>query len=225
MKKVDYSLYVVTDTGLVKNHSLEEIVRLAIKGGATIVQYRKKNAPFETMIEETTMLHRITKAAGVPLIINDNVQVALQVGAEGVHVGQNDMPAKTVRELIGPGKILGVSVKTLDEALKAVADGANYLGVGTIFGTRTKRDAGKPTGLEPLKEIARSVDIPTVGIGGIDADNARSVIACGVAGIAVISAIFGAEDPEAAARNLRIIVEETRREMQIEGSRPNVERI
>lgn len=222
---IDYSLYVVTDTVLAKKRSLEEIVRLAINGGASVIQYREKNAPFETMVKEATMLHEITNAANIPLIINDNIQVALQVGAEGVHIGQGDMPADQARALIGPNKILGVSVKTLKEALKAVADGADYLGVGTIFATNTKSDAGKPTGLEPLKEIARCVNIPTVGIGGINADNARLVIACGAIGIAVISAIFGAEDPETTARNLRRIVDETRREMQIEGSRPSVERI
>jgi len=202
---IDYSLYVITDRKLASG-SLEETVRKAIAGGATIVQYREKDAAASEMIEVAGRLHRITKAVGIPLIINDRLDVALAVDAEGVHVGQDDMNATYARKIIGDSKLLGVSVKTVKEALAAVREGADYLGVGDIFGTATKKDAGEPIGLKMLKKIADRVNIPVVGIGGITKVNAGSVMESGADGVAVISAIIGKPDPEKEARELMGIV-------------------
>jgi thiamine-phosphate pyrophosphorylase len=162
------------------------------------------------MIRVASRLHEITRAAGVPLIINDRLDVALAVDAEGAHVGQEDMPAAMARRIIGHGKLLGVSVKIVEEASRAVRDGADYLGAGDIFGTRSKRDAGEAIGLEMLKKITESVSIPVVGIGGITKANAGSVIESGADGIAVISAIFGKPDPEKEARELLNIVKRSK---------------
>lgn len=202
---IDYSLYVITDKKL-GNGSIEEAVRKAIAGGATIVQYREKDANTAEMIRVADCLHKITKAAGIPLIINDRLDVALAVDAEGVHVGQEDMTVFIARKLIGNGKLLGVSAKKVREASRAVRDGADYLGVGDIFGTKSKNDAGEPIGLELLKKIADSVTIPIVGIGGITKVNSGSVIDSGADGVAVISAIFGKPDPEKEARELLNII-------------------
>ncbi len=203
---IDYSLYVITDRKLGRNF-IKETVCKAIAGGATIVQYREKDADTGEMIRVAARLHKITKAAGIPLIINDSLDVALAVNAEGVHVGQEDMSATSARKIIGDSKLLGVSVKTVSEASRAVRDGADYLGVGDIFGTASKNDAGEPIGLEMLKKIAESVAIPVVGIGGITKVNAASVMESGADGIAVISAIIGKPDPEKEARELLKIIE------------------
>lgn len=202
---IDYSLYVITDKKL-GNGSIEEAVRKAMAGGATIVQYREKDAGTAEMIRVASGLHKITMMEGIPLIINDRIDVALAVNAEGVHVGQEDMPALIARRIIGTGRLLGVSAKTLGEASSAAEDGADYLGVGDIFGTTSKEDAGKPVGLEMLKKITGSVNIPVVGIGGITKVNAGSVIENGADGIAVISAIIGKPDPEKEARELAGII-------------------
>jgi thiamine-phosphate pyrophosphorylase len=203
---IDFSLYLVTDRRSAGVNSLSDVVKAAINGGVTIVQYREKNASTVEMVRFAVKLHKITKAKGIPLIINDRIDVALAVDAEGLHVGQEDMPAGNARKIIGPGKLLGVSAKTLKEASSAVKDGADYLGVGDIFGTTSKKDAGEPIGLKMLKEISDSVAIPIVGIGGITKANAGSVIESGADGIAVISAIIGRPDPEKEARELMEII-------------------
>lgn len=199
---VDYSLYLVTDAKAAKNRSIPKIVDAAIRGGVTVVQYREKSLSKEEMVRQVKEIHKVTSIYGVPLIINDYVDVALEAGAEGIHVGQGDMPADKVRKLIGPKRILGVSVKTKKEAQKAFEDGADYLGVGSIFETKTKTDA-KPVSKYQLEEIVTAVNIPLVGIGGITIDNAHMVIESGLTGIAVISAIFNSSDPNAAARKLK----------------------
>jgi thiamine-phosphate pyrophosphorylase len=140
------------------------------------------------------------------LIVNDRADVALAIDAEGVHVGQDDMPAPLARQIIGPARILGVSAGTVDEALQAARQGADYLGTGDVYGTPTKADAGTPIGLGGLAEVARAVAIPVVAIGGITIDNAPAAIEAGAAGVAVISAVIGAADPEDAARRLRAAV-------------------
>lgn len=154
------------------------------------------------MLELGRVVLELTRAAGVPLIVNDRVDLALILGADGVHVGQDDLPADEVRKLIGPDRILGVSVSTLEEARRAVLDGADYLGAGDVFGTPSKLDAGPPIGLERLAKIAQAVPLPVVGIGGITEANAASVIQAGAAGVAVISAIVGSPNPGAAAQRL-----------------------
>lgn len=203
---VDYSLYLLTNQKLAGERNLADIVSEAIEGGVTIVQYREKDAPTGYMIEQARQIHTITKKAGIPLIIDDRLDVMLAIDAEGVHVGQSDIPAGVARKLIGPDKILGVTAKTVEQAAKAVADGADYLGVGDIFGTTTKADAGKPIGLVLFNEIAQSVPVPVVGIGGITSDNTASVIKSGGSGVAVISAIIGQVSPVKAAKNMSEII-------------------
>lgn len=207
MTRIDWSVYVITDRRTAGDRSLLDIVRAAIRGGATVVQLREKAASTRAMIELGQALLEITRAAGIPLIVNDRVDVALAIGAEGVHVGQDDMPAAMARRLIGPDRILGVSARTVEEAIQAERDGADYLGAGDVFGTPTKPDAGPPIGVEGLRQIVRAVSIPVVAIGGVTPQNASAAIGAGAVGVAVISAVVGAPDPEAAARQLREVVE------------------
>jgi len=201
-KSFDLSLYLITNQKLAGSSSLSDIVRDAIAGGATIVQYREKDAPTRHMIEQAREIHAITKVAGVPLIIDDRIDVMLAVDAEGVHVGQSDMPAKLARQLIGPDKILGLTAKTVEQAIQAEKDGADYLGCGDIFGTTSKADAGIPIGLDGFRDRLQSVSIPVVGIGGVTVNNAASVIKLGANGVAVISAIVSQPDPKLAAQQL-----------------------
>jgi thiamine-phosphate pyrophosphorylase len=210
VKGIDWSLYVITDRRATGQRPLAEVIEAVVAGGATIVQMREKTASTREMIELGRVLHEISRRAGVPFIVNDRVDVALALDAEGVHVGQEDMPAPLARRLIGPDRILGVSAGTVEEAVQAERDGADYLGVGDMYGTPSKPDAGVPIGVEGLGRIAEVVSIPVVGIGGITADNATAVIKAGAAGVAVISAVVGADDAEQAAQRLRRAVREAR---------------
>jgi thiamine-phosphate diphosphorylase len=203
----DLRVYILTDAALSRGRSHHDVIAAAIRGGATMVQYREKNASTRKMIEEARQLRDLCRTQGLPFIVNDRVDVALAVDADGVHVGQDDMPAALARKMIGAEKILGVSAENETQARAAIADGADYLGVGTIFATATKADAGKPIGLDGVEKIARLSAIPIVGIGGINASNAASVIRAGAAGVSVISAIVSAEDIERATRELRDIVD------------------
>jgi thiamine-phosphate pyrophosphorylase len=211
MMRVDWSVYVITDRRTAGERPLLDVVRAAIRGGATVVQLREKEASTRAMIELGQALLEVTRAAGIPLIVNDRVDVALAIGAEGVHIGQDDMPAAIARRLIGPDRILGVSARTVEEAIQAERDGANYLGAGDVFGTPTKPDAGPPIGVEGLRQIVRAVSIPVVAIGGVTPQNAPAAVEAGAVGVAVISAVMGAPDPEAAARQLREVVKAYRR--------------
>ncbi len=209
-RPLDLSVYVITDRRLAGDRSILDVVRAAIRGGATVIQLREKEATTREMVELGQALLQITREAGVPLIVNDRVDVALAIDADGVHVGQDDMPAAIARRLIGPDKILGVSAETVEEALAAQRDGADYLGVGDIYGTTTKPDAGPPIGLEGLRRIVEAVTIPCVGIGGITPENAAAVVKAGAAGVAVVSAVMAAPDPEEATRRLRDAVLQAR---------------
>ncbi len=204
--KCNYSLYLVTDSGLSRGRSHEEIVACAIRGGVTVVQLREKDCCTRDMIAMARRLVALCRALHVPLIVNDRLDVALAADADGVHVGQDDMPVPIARKLLGPYKILGVTAHTPEQALKAIKEGADYIGASPIFATATKADAGKPIGLAGLKKICRACGIPVVGISGINASNAESVIRAGAAGIAVVSAIVSAEDVEEAARELARII-------------------
>jgi thiamine-phosphate pyrophosphorylase len=212
MNPINWSLYVLTDrraaekSGVAGERDLVDVVRAAIRGGATAIQLRDKGASTRDQIELGCALLAVTRPAGVPLIVNDRIDVALGIDADGAHVGQDDMPAPLARRLLGPERILGVSAGTVEEALQAQRDGADYLGTGDVYGTPTKADAGVPIGVDGLAEVVRAVSIPVVAIGGIKPDNAAAAIQAGAAGIAVISAVIGAADPEAAARKLREIV-------------------
>lgn len=208
---VDYSLYVITDSRLARGRSHLEVVGAAVRGGATVIQYREKDAPAREMIENALALLDLCRTHNVPLVINDRVDVALAVDADGVHVGQDDMPAAIARKLIGRNKIVGVSAANPDEARAAIADGADYLGVGAIFATGSKSDAGTSIGMPGLIQVARVSSVPVVGIAGINSSNAASVIRAGASGVAVISAVVGADNIEQAARELRTIVDQARR--------------
>ncbi len=197
-----YDLCVITDAGLSRERSHLEVVRAAIRGGATLVQLREKDASTRAMVELAQELRGLTRKAGVPLIVNDRVDVALAADADGVHVGQDDMPAALARRLIGPNMILGVSATSFEEALRAEQDGADYLGVGPIFPTSSKADAAPPMGLDGLSAVATRVSIPIVAIGGISLQNVEAVVEAGADGIAIISAVVGAPDVEQAARLL-----------------------
>ncbi|MGB9775040.1 MAG: thiamine phosphate synthase [Anaerolineae bacterium] len=207
---IDWSLYVITDAKLSRGRSHQEIIRAAVAGGATVVQYREKEGTTRRMMEEARALRDLARQAGVPFIVNDRVDIALAVDADGVHVGQDDMPAPLARKLMGPGKIVGVSVDNVEQAIQAERDGADYVGAGPIFATPTKPDAAPPIGLDGLAEICRRISIPVVAIGGINEENAAAVIEAGADGVAVVSAVVAAEDVEAAARRLRQAVEEAR---------------
>lgn len=213
-KGIDLSLYVITDARLSRGRTHVEVVEAAIRGGATVVQYREKGATTHRMVEEARELGELCQKAGVLFIVNDRVDVALAVEADGVHLGVDDMPIPIARRLLGPDGLIGFSPETIEQARAAEAEGANYLGVGPVFGTATKPDAGHPIGLEGLRRMVAAVSIPVVGIGGINAQNAPQVIRAGAAGVAVISAVVGAEDVDAAARQLREAVEATRKEAE-----------
>lgn len=203
----NYTLYLCTDRDLMSSRTIEDSVEQAVKGGATVVQLREKECGSREFYELARRVHQITLAAKVPLIINDRVDIALAVDAEGVHVGQDDLPAATVRKLLGPGKLVGVSAGTAEEALKAERDGADYLGVGAMFSTSTKPDADVVT-REELAKIRAAVNIPFVLIGGVNQRTIPTFKGLGMAGFAVISAIVAAKDVEGAAREIRRLAED-----------------
>lgn len=200
MKNLDLSLYLVTD----KSDDVEKFLKTieeGIKGGVTVVQIREKTADTLDFFNLALKVKEITKKYNVPLIINDRVDVALAIDADGVHVGQTDMPCDVTRKLVGPDKIVGVSAATIDEAKKAEKDGADYIGTGAVFPTATKDDAPKIT-KKDLKEIVDSINIPVVAIGGITLDNAHELIDTGIAGLSVVSAIMSSDDPKKSSEKL-----------------------
>jgi thiamine-phosphate pyrophosphorylase len=203
-----WRLYVITDEKVSLGRSHFQVAEAAILGGADVLQLRDKEASVGRLYRVALALRKLTREANVPFIVNDRVDVALAAGADGVHVGQGDLPASVVREIMGPGKILGVSVETVEEAIRAEKDGADYLGIGPVFEARgTKPDAGLPLGVDRIARIRRHCRLPIVAIGGIDAENARRVRDAGADAVAVISAIVAAEDIAQAARRLKRILE------------------
>jgi thiamine-phosphate pyrophosphorylase len=201
--ELNLGLYLVTDERLSRGRPTAEIVRAAIRGGVDAVQLRGKDLPMREQVAIGRALREITREAGVLFIVNDRADLAVALDADGVHVGQDDLPAELVRQVVGPGRIVGVSAATIPEAVAARDAGADYLGVGAIYGTATKLDAGEPTGPDLIGTIEGAVNLPLVGIGGINLANAATVIAAGAAGVAVVSAIVAADDPESAARALK----------------------
>lgn len=200
-------LHVLTDRDWSRGRAMLSVAAEALDGGATIIQLRDKLASTRSLIAEGRALRALTRERGALLIINDRVDVALAIDADGAHVGQDDMPAILARRLLGPQRILGVSAATLQEAREAEAAGADYLGVGPIFATATKTDAGPATGASLLTAIAREASLPLVAIGGISAANAAEVIQAGATGIAVVTAVVAAEDIAAATRQLRNVID------------------
>ena len=199
--KIDYTLYLCTDRNLMTTDTLQEAVELAIKGGVTVVQLREKECTSREFYQVAKEIKEITDAYGVPLLINDRVDIALAVGADGVHLGQTDLPIVAARKILGPDRIVGATANTLEKAQEAWKAGADYLGVGDVFGTSTKENT-KHVSLEMLRTIKEALPIPVVAIGGVNESNIARLRETGVDGAAVISAILGKEDITAAAELL-----------------------
>lgn len=198
-------LYAVTDRSWLRGQTLCEQVEQALIGGATLVQLREKELDEETFLQEAVDMVKLCHRYGVPLLINDNVEIARRSGADGVHVGQDDMKAAAVRSILGSDMIVGVTAKTVEQAICAQEAGADYLGSGAVFGSATKLNA-KPMAKEHLKTICNAVSIPVVAIGGINRHNILELAGTDISGVAVVSGIFAAEDIEAECRHLRSIV-------------------
>lgn len=195
-------LYAVTDRSWLHGKTLYDQVEAAIKGGVTFVQLREKNLDNESFLKEASDIQQLCRKYQIPFVINDNVQIAKSINADGVHVGQSDMEASDVRTILGNNKILGVSVQTTQQALLAEQQGADYLGVGAVFPTNSKADASEVS-YETLKAICNAVSIPVVAIGGISCRNVSKLKNSGIAGIAVISAVFAAKNIESATQELK----------------------
>lgn len=195
-------LHVLTDREWSRDRSMLSVAEAAIVGGATVIQLRDKTASTRLLVEEGLALRELTRKHGVLLIVNDRIDVALAIDADGAHVGQDDMPGTLARQLLGPDRILGISAGNMDEAMTALTAGADYLGVGPIFATQGKADAGAPIGTRLLSDLSSRYTTPLVAIGGINSANAREVITAGAAGIAVITTVVNAENIVAAARSL-----------------------
>jgi len=208
--RVDLRLYAIVDPETSGGHDLADLARKVVAGGATLVQLRDKSGNTRAMVARARAIKAVIGA--VPLLVNDRVDVALAAGCEGVHVGQEDMAVEDARRLLGRGAIIGLSIKTIAQAAAAALDLIDYAGIGGVFGTRSKQNTSKPIGPEGLKRVietlhGRKAEIPTCGIAGINESNAAEVIAAGADGVAVISALSLAPDPQVAAQRLRIIVD------------------
>lgn len=203
--KVDYRLYLVTDRKFLKEKELAHSIELAIQGGVTLVQLREKSLSSKEFLKLAVRVKEVTSQYQIPLIINDRLDIVLAVDADGLHVGQDDLPMLKARELLGPNKIIGVSVSTLTEALLAEQEGADYLGVGAVFNTSTKTDAPEVS-LGQLELIKKSVIIPVVAIGGINLTNLQRVMATGIDGVSVVSAILDQQNILMASKQLRDLI-------------------
>jgi thiamine-phosphate diphosphorylase len=200
-------LYAVTDPQTPAGPRLIAQVEQAIAGGVTAVQLRDKRSPMSEVVDAGRAIRRLTSQAGVMFIVNDRIDLALALDADGVHLGQDDFPPAIARQLLGPDKVIGVSVGSRDEARPELLDVADYVGVGPMFATRTKQDAGRAVGPDRIRELKPLICRPIVGIGGVGIENAAQVISAGADGIAVVAAIFRAADIAVASRKLRIVVD------------------
>ena len=203
----DLLLYAVTDRHWLNGRTLVDVVRESLDGGVTMIQLREKSLDEGKFLEEAKELQALCRERHVPFIVNDNVDIALAMDADGVHVGQDDMEALDARAKLGPDKLIGVSAHTVEEALLAEKQGADYLGVGAVFPTSSKSDVGEMS-YETLKAICKAVSIPVVAIGGISGENVGKLAGSGICGVAVISAIYAAKDVKAAAADLKATVKE-----------------
>lgn len=206
-----FELYAITDRGLLNGRSEVDAARLCYEGGADVVQLRAKNVDGGELLAIAKEIQQIAEKHCKFFIVNDRVDVAILAGADGLHIGQSDIPVSEARRLCGDDMIIGVSVSTVDEALKAVQDGADYLGIGPVFGTKTKADAGDALGLDAIYDIRKAVDVPIVGIGGINKGNLLDVIHAGADGVAVVSAIMAQKDIRAATHELKVMILNDRR--------------
>ena len=204
--KKELMLYAVTDRHWLGKETLYDQVKKALDGGATFVQLREKELDREDFLAEALEIQKLCREYGVPFVINDEVSIAKDIDADGVHVGQSDMEAMDVRKVLGPDKILGVSAQTVEQAITAEKHGADYLGVGAVFATGSKDDADDVSH-ETLKAICEAVSIPVIAIGGITKDNVSELVGSGICGVAVISAIFGQNDIKKATEELKVSVE------------------
>ncbi|MFG6665602.1 thiamine phosphate synthase [Halomonas sp. HNIBRBA4712] len=200
---LDLSLYLVTDAALCRKHGLEHTVMEAVRGGVSVVQLRDKQASDAAMIDEARRLKALLAGTGVPLIINDRLDVAIKSGADGLHVGQSDAAALDARAALGPNAIIGLSINTREQLDRAPLAALDYLGLGPVFATASKQDHAAPLGLAGLAELVRASRLPTVAIGGLKAEHAGAVFAAGAGGLAVISAICGSPNPYRAAQAFR----------------------
>jgi len=206
MPSFDLSLYLVTDRSLALDRPLKMIVEQAVRGGVTMVQLREKDASTKEFYELAMKIKACLKPYNVPLIINDRLDIALACNAEGLHIGQSDMPYEVARKLLGKDKIIGLSVESVQDAVKANSLDVDYIGISPVFSTLTKTDTASALGLEGIREITRISRHPSVGIGGINQTNAKDIILAGADGISVVSAIMSADDPLESARKLKNIV-------------------
>jgi thiamine-phosphate pyrophosphorylase len=215
-----FDLYVITDAALSRGRSHPEIARAALEGGADVVQLRDKSATAVNLCRWASEIQPLARRFGALFVVNDRVDVALVTASDGAHVGPEDLPARDARRLLPRPVVLGVSAGTKEEARRAQKEGADYVGVGPVFATGTKPDAGGPLGVEGFAAIAASVSIPAVAIGGITPENVARVIAAGAAGAAVVSAVVSADDMSAAARALKRRIQEARRAAGGTGAAP-----
>ncbi len=206
ISKSQMKLYVVTDRCWLDGKLFTEEVEKTLQGGATLIQLREKNLSYDEFLKEGKEIKKITDKYNIPLIINDNVEIAISIDASGVHIGQSDMDAAEVKKLIGKDKILGVTAKTVEQAIKAEKDGASYIGVGAAFSTSTKLDTRVIT-FETIKNICKSVTIPVVAIGGIDENNIMNLKGLGIHGVALVSSIFSKEDVLLATKQMLELTE------------------
>lgn len=207
LSKEQLKLYVVTDRSWLAGSTLEDQVEQVIRNGASFIQIREKGLSFDEYVTRAESIKQVTDQYRIPFVVNDDVEVAVKVKADGVHVGQKDASVRIARERLGPDKIVGASVQTVEQARLAEEQGADYLGVGAVFSTSTKADADSVS-RAILKEICQVVRIPVIAIGGIGEKNLLELAGTGIAGVAVISAIFAAENPALATQRLRRLVEE-----------------
>lgn len=204
--KLDLSLYLVTDRSLTLNRPLLEVVEQAVKGGVTVVQLREKDCSSKDFYEEAEKLKKLLSSYSVPLIINDRLDIALAVDAEGLHIGQHDIPYPIARKLLGKNKIIGLSIENLKDMERANEWDVDYIGLSPVFNTSTKTDTAKALGLEGVRQLTNISKHPSVGIGGINHFNAASILQAGANGLAVVSAIMSQPDPMEAAKELKTII-------------------
>ncbi|MDD5959085.1 MAG: thiamine phosphate synthase [Methanobrevibacter wolinii] len=201
MENIDYSLYLVTNSKNKRNQEFLDIIEESIKGGVSIVQVREKELDLIPFYEKAKAVKEITDKYNIPLIINDRLSIAIGLGADGAHVGQDDIDGSIARDILGPDRILGISAQTVEQAKKAEKDGADYIGCGAVFPTSTKEDADSVS-IEEFKKIKEAVNIPVVAIGGIKIDNVKDLKGTNADGISVVSAIMDAEEPKEASEKL-----------------------
>jgi thiamine-phosphate pyrophosphorylase len=209
---MDSRLYVITGNAFLNGRSLEEVIRKVISGGADCIQLREKDVSTRELLEMGSVLRRITRENGVPFIVNDRLDIALAVEADGVHLGQDDLPIEAARKIMGPHKIIGISTHDVKEAVAAERAGADYIGLGPVKATQTKLDAEPAIGVEGIREVRRHVSLPIVAIGGIKQGDVADIIRAGATGVAVISAVIGADDVFRASFDMRKEVDRIRRE-------------